>query len=154
MDIKVREASESDSEDIFTWRNDETTRRMSFTSDKVDWLGHSKWFESSLKNKQRALYICEYFSSKRSIGIVRFDIDTNNAIISINLNPSERGKGLSKECIKESINRFIEDYVDIKEIWAEIKQSNKASQCAFISVGFEFIKQSGETLEYQFKIQR
>ncbi len=40
----VRKANESDSRDIFDWRNDELTRQMSHTTDLVEWDGHSAWF--------------------------------------------------------------------------------------------------------------
>mgnify|MGYP001112773166 CR=1 FL=1 len=152
MDINVREAAIIDSEDIFTWRNDETTRQMSFTTDKVDWSGHKKWLESSLQNNSRVLYICEYSSSNGRIGIVRFDIDNDIAIISINLNPLERGKGLSSICINKSIDKFLESHSGITRIVAEIKQSNLFSQYAFIRAGFGFVEEVDEAMRYQLMV--
>lgn len=154
MNINVREAAITDSEDIFTWRNDDTTRKMSFTTDEVDWSGHSKWLESSLQNSNRVLYICEYSSYKGSIGIVRFDIDSDSAIVSINLNPSERGKGLSSICINKSIDKFVEDRSEVTKITAEIKESNRVSQYAFIKARFRFVEQVDKTMRYQLTVQK
>ncbi len=152
MNIKVRKASKSDSEDIFTWRNDDKTRKMSFSSDRVDWDGHSKWFLSSLKNPNRVLYMCEGTMFEGSIGIVRFDIDKHKAIVSINLNPKARGKGLSKGCINNAIDTFLKSHADIKSVVAEIKEENEASQSAFVSAGFRLMEKVGETLVYQFEV--
>ena len=88
----VRKANESDSRDIFEWRNDELTRQMSHTTDLVEWDGHSAWFAASLANTKRLLVICEDESTDEKVAIVRFDIEDERALISINLSPQMRGK--------------------------------------------------------------
>ena len=39
--INVRRAHENDSSDVFKWRNDEVTQKMSHTKEAVEWEGHS-----------------------------------------------------------------------------------------------------------------
>ena len=101
--INTRVASITDSRDIFEWRNDELTRKMSHTSDIVEWEGHSAWFESSLENKNRLILLCESINELKKIAVVCFDINFRRALVSINLSPEMRGKGISKQCLSKSI---------------------------------------------------
>ena len=101
--IVVKPASEDDSEDIFTWRNDRLTREMSLTTDLVAWDGHKLWFENTLKNETRLLLMCVDTAVNEKICVVRFDLDMNRALVSINLAPSMRGKGLAKRCLNDAI---------------------------------------------------
>jgi len=134
-DIKIRSAKEDDSKDIFEWRNDELSRRMSHSSKIIEWENHNIWYSNSLDLKSRLLLICENDHNKK-IAIIRFDISELHALISINLNPIQRGKGLAKSCLNRSIEFFAKEYIDIKNIIAEIKEDNIASQKLFLGIGF------------------
>ena len=100
--VKVREASPEDCLDIYRWRNDEVTRQMSQTTDKVARKEHEEWFAASLKNRRRLLVICEDECGDK-IGIVHFEVKGNRALISINIAPHQRGRGLARACITEGI---------------------------------------------------
>ena len=135
LDIKIRSAKENDSKDIFEWRNDEITRQMSHTSEIIEWENHSRWYSNSLNSENRILLICEDNRNEK-IAIIRFDISKSNAIISINLNPNQRGKGLAKPCLIRSIDFFSTEYIGIKNLIADIKEDNVASQKTFLGIGF------------------
>lgn len=135
VDIKIRRAKQNDSKDIFEWRNDERTRHMSHTSQIIDWEDHKKWYLNSLDSKSLIMLICEDNRSEK-IAIIRFDISISSAVISINLNPTKRGKGLAKPCLITSIKFFSKRYFEIKKIIAEIREDNIASQKAFLGIGF------------------
>ena len=144
--LNVRAANAGDSEDIFNWRNDELTRQMSHTTDFVKWYEHSRWFASSLANDKRLLLICEDGKSKTKIGIVRFDIDSDRALISFNLFPRMRGIGLAKKCLSSAIGYFKTSFAEVSSIDAEIKSQNSASKASFEGVGFVFKKESDNVL--------
>ena len=149
--MKIREANVDDSNDIFEWRNDPITRQMSFDSDVVTFSTHNKWFENSLHNKNRYLLIAE--EEGRKISVVRFDIkeEKSTAEININLNPLERGKGLSSTVISKSISYFnIINNKRIKTIIAKIKKKNIASKCSFMKCGFKLNLIEGNTEIYNF----
>jgi len=135
-DIKIRSAKENDSKDIFEWRNDKITREMSHTSEIIKLENHNRWYSNSLDSESRILLICENDCSEK-IAIIRFDISESNSVISINLNPTQRGKGLTKSCLIKSIEFFSKEYSDIKRLVAEIKENNIASQKTFIGIGFK-----------------
>ena len=134
--ISVRLATEADSKEIFEWRNDELTRQMSHTSEVVEWEGHRRWFENSLSSQCRLLLICEGIFSEK-IAIVRFDLEADDALVSINLSPNQRGKGFAKDCLSSSIDYISKKYKDLQYLMAEIKEINLASQKTFLGVGFE-----------------
>ena len=135
VDIKIRSANENDSIDIFEWRNDELTRQMSHTPEIIEWENHKRWYANSLDSESRILLICEDDHNKK-IAIIRFDISELNAVISINLNPAQRVKGLAKSCLIRSIEFFSNEYLEIKNLIAEIKEDNIASQKTFMNIGF------------------
>lgn len=135
VDIKIRSAKENDSKDIFEWRNDELTRQMSHTSEIIEWENHNRWYSNSLDSEGRILLICEDNHNEK-IAIIRFDISELNAVISINLNPTQRGKGIAKSCLIRSIEFFSKEYIEIENLIAEIKEDNIASQKTFFGIGF------------------
>ena len=148
----IRKANDDDSRDIFDWRNDELTRQMSHTSAFVDWNGHSGWFAASLTNKNRLILICEEESTNEKVAMVRFDVEGNRALVSINLSPKMRGKRKAKGCLSDAISFFQKSYSDVRFIDAEIKSINIASQKSFIGEGFVLIKENAEVLYYEYAV--
>jgi UDP-MurNAc hydroxylase len=135
--ISVLRATENDSIDIWEWRNDELTKKMSITTDSVSWETHSSWYEKSLVNPNRYLFL-GYLNGDTKIGMCRFDVDvnTNIAEVSINLNPQQRSKKLSYQLLSQSIAKFCEEQnIDLA---ATIKKSNIGSIKCFIKSGFTF----------------
>lgn len=130
----VRPATEHDSEDVLLWRNDPLTRRMSHNSQPVRREDHESWFATSLKDPKRRFAVCEANSTK--LAIVRFDIKGDSALVSINLNPEERGKNLAKPCLQSAIEYLQSLEPGIRSLNAEIKQENIGSQRVFEQVGF------------------
>ena len=133
--ILVRLASDCDIEDLFKWRNDAVSRRMSFNSSLINWENHTKWFNQALSCDKRILIICED-ENVNKISFIKFDIEERNAFISINTNPDERGKGLSKDCLINAINFFLNIGKKVQCLKAKIKEENIASQKTFAGLGF------------------
>ena len=150
--IKTRKAELRDSKVIFDWRNDELTQKMSYTLGIVQWEGHSAWFASSLKNKNRLLLLCYNKKDSKKIAIVRFDVDSTRAMVSINLSPEMRGKGFSKKCLSESIKNFKNEFPQVGALDAKIKPENIASQRLFKSIGFVNVRDESDTLYFEYLI--
>ncbi|MDY6928502.1 MAG: GNAT family N-acetyltransferase [Pseudomonadota bacterium] len=147
--VKVREASPEDCLDIYRWRNDELTRQMSQTTDKVALKDHKEWFAASLKNRRRLLVICEDECDEK-IGIVHFEVKGNRALISINIAPDKRGRGLAKTCITEGIALLNSRFDNIHVVKAEIKPENTASQHSFLNANFTQTNQSESLLCFEY----
>ncbi len=146
----IRKANESDSRDIFDWCNDELTRQMSHTTDLVEWDGHSAWFAASLANTKRLLVICEDEATVEKVAIVRFYIEDERALISINLSPKVRGKRKAKGCLRDAISFFQKYFSDVRFIDAEIKPINIPSQQSFMGVGFVLVKEDADVFYYEY----
>jgi RimJ/RimL family protein N-acetyltransferase len=150
--IIVKPACEDDSKDIFTWRNDKLTREMSLTTDPVAWEGHELWFENTLKNDTRLLLMCIDTVINEKICVVRFDLNINRALVSINLAPSMRGNGLAKICLNAAINFLKTHAPSIDSLDAEIKSTNRASIATFQGVGFSQVGEDSSLLHFQCKV--
>lgn len=131
----IKNADTNDCIDIFNWRNNPESRKMFLISRKVTWDEHKEWFKNSLLNPRKVLLIC-YDEIKEKVGIVRFDIENTQTLISINLNPSKRGRGLSSQCLTESIKFFVSNYNLKGRIVAIVKEENIRSIKSFKSSGF------------------
>ena len=135
--INIRAADKRDCEDVFAWRSDIVSRTMLFNSNIPSYEEHFQWFNSSLNNTDRKLYIGQIGSTK--IGVCRFDHDTNSDVVevSINMNPKCRGRGYGQRLLASSIQTFQKVYKS--EFLAKIKPENLASLKIFKSVGFQEI---------------
>jgi len=152
MGLETRLANAEDSKEIYEWRNDERTRLMSHTSKLVKWDGHVKWFDAALNNPNRCLLICFLKQENIKVAIVRFDVEREKALVSINTSPSMRGKGMSKICLNKSIIYFASLFKDVRQINAEIKTNNVASRKAFEGVGFDLVKVDDEVGFFKFEL--
>ena len=132
MSILIRKAKHSDSKDIFSWRNDDLSLSMFRDSKIVLWDEHSIWFEERINNKNYLFLIGEKNNTK--IGVIRFDVYKNYSEVSVNLNPEQRGKNLSRNFLALGCNYYF-NLLD-KKIISEIKSINIKSLKIFESVGF------------------
>ena len=139
--MKIKDADNSDSFDIFEWRNDPISCQMFVSNKKVTLEEHKKWIESSLSNPLRKIYIGILKDEK--VGICRFDIDSKltSAEVSINLNPTMRGKNLSYQLLSESIKTYKK--TNQIRLTATIKKENKASLIIFQKCSFSIVDQDG-----------
>ena len=141
--ITVLRATENDSKDIWEWRNDELTKQMSITTDSVSWETHSSWYEKSLVNPNRYLYL-GVLNDNEKIGMCRFDVEvnTNIAEVSINLNPQHRNKKLSSQLLSQAIAKFCEERNT--DLSATIKKTNVGSIKCFTKSGFTFEREDND----------
>lgn len=130
----IRNADIDDIIDIYKWRNDPLTLNMSVNSSIISLIDHKKWFKNSLTNPNRKLYIG--IIQKKKIGVTRFEFDEYKDVanVSINLNPSMRGKKNSSALLSGSIAIYLKK----KKITltATVKNENLASLKIFKQCGF------------------
>tara|TARA_Y100001978_G_scaffold193772_1_gene200183 strand:+ start:101 stop:961 length:861 start_codon:yes stop_codon:yes gene_type:complete len=147
--MQIRNIKQEDLKDVFGWRNNLISRKMFFEEEKISFKEHCKWFENSIKNPNRDLYICQLNDNK--LGICRFDyeIKSNTSKISININPDYRGKGYGKEFLNKVIIKYLKKRKCI--LIAEIKEKNIISKKLFISLGFEIINENNKLIKMELR---
>ena len=136
----IQKITKEDSLDIWLWRNDKMSIFFSKNKKKITAEEHNKWFNKSLKDKKIKSYIGFLVkkNERKKVGVVRFDIKSKYAYVSINLNPFMRGKNLSYILLAGGIKKFLK-FKKTKLI-AEIKKNNISSISCFLKNKFFFFK--------------
>lgn len=140
--LSLRPATLEDAELLLKWRNDATTRMASHTVDEVKLEKHIEWLKSTLKNKNRQLYVAE--ENGIFVGTVRADFENGGYELSWTVAPEARGQGLGKRMVALLANKIKEP------IRAEVKKGNDASSRIAEYSGMKFVKaDSNDVLHYQ-----
>lgn len=140
--MKIVSASKYDAIDIYLWRNDAQTKKMSGGVESIELSKHMIWMKNVLLNSSEKIFIG--IEDKIKIGVCRFSFNAidGNAEVSINLNPSMRNKGLSSVFLKLSMNEY---FANKKiDLIAKIKKENLASIKCFQKSGFSIKSESEE----------
>ena len=134
--VDVRLAVTDDVLIVWPWRNHETTRRFFFDPTPVSLDMHITWWNRSLFDLQRVLLIGSL--SGKEVGVIRYDfMGTQQAKVSIYLNPEMTGRGLGKSLLRTSKEWLLQNYPKINTIVAEVMPKNIASLHVFLAAGFE-----------------
>ena len=143
----IRNAKIDDIIDIYKWRNDPLSRSMSIDTSYVSIAKHKLWFNKTLTNPNKKMYIG--LVKREKIGVTRFDFNENfiSTEVSINLNPLMRGKNLSSKLLSKSISLYLKNK-NIK-LLATVKNQNLSSLKIFKKLGF---KKHHEDKKYQYLI--
>lgn len=139
--LTIREVNkcDSDAQLIMRWRNDETTRKMSFNSEVKIWDDfRSSFYGTYFLCKVKPIFVCIDNEPIAFIGFVKYD-DDNSYSIGLNIAPDFRGLKLSSKILKLVINYVHEENKDIKYIYAEIKKINERSLKAVAKAGFTYL---------------
>jgi RimJ/RimL family protein N-acetyltransferase len=147
--ITFRPAVESDSDDLYDWRNDGDSRAASGSQTPVLRSEHDDWFAAALAAPDRSIYIAVDSAAHISVGMCRFDRgDDGSAEVSINLNPARRGTGLSYPVLDGAIARFRSDRGSAIRLTATIRSTNEPSTQIFRKAGFVKTSSSGQFDHY------
>ena len=136
----LRQATHADARDIFDLANDDIVRKGSFESDPIEWEDHLIWLKEKLSDSNCLFFIVD--CQGEFAGQIRFDTipETKEVEISISLQKSIRGLGLSPFIVSRSIEQLLKVRKDVKVVRAYIKRNNTASIKCFEAVGFKFLK--------------
>lgn len=139
--MHLRFLTHEDSDALLEWRNDPVTRAMSRNSDLVTAQQHQKWFATALADPKRMMVMGVI--DQRQIGLLRFDPVGSDWEVGINLNPSERGKGLGTLLLRLGCDQFWTQHPDQKLI-AAVRTDNVASRKIFEACGFHHVNRQDQ----------
>lgn len=132
--MKLRKATFDDWKLLLDWRNDPITRKNSFTQEETLEQTHKLWFNDSLSNPYREIYILE--DNLTPVGSLRSDHFLNNeCVLSWSIAPAQRGKGYGTKILELFLQNKTGKFI------AEIKPENKASIRMVEKNGFEQISE-------------
>jgi UDP-2,4-diacetamido-2,4,6-trideoxy-beta-L-altropyranose hydrolase len=132
--IEVRIAKEGDSRKLFEWRNHLTIRAVSKNAALIAWADHQSWFAKVLADGNKVLLVGEI--DNEPVGVVRFDKEGENALVSIYLVPESGFKGQGRNLLLRAEEWLKTHYADIKSIHAEVLGANVVSHRLFMGADY------------------
>ena len=138
--LLLRRVEPGDFKILWEWANDPLVRQSSFEAASIPWEEHLKWCNRKITDASCFFYLAS-FQSGEPVGQVRFDIENQEAIVSIGLASSLRGRGLGLAVLLKATALFFENS-NAKKIHAFIKPTNHASIRAFEGAGFHWLEET------------
>lgn len=132
--VDIRTARHDDSEKLFEWRNHPTVRAASRSADMITWESHQKWLASVLASHNSLLLIGQH--EGLSVGVVRFDIQGDEAEISIYLVPERKKLVRGQDLLQSAESWFIANRPEVRKIRAHVLGGNERSQRLFLGAGY------------------
>lgn len=129
----LRKAKLADCDMIYEWANDSEVRKQSFSTDKIEYLNHVKWFHRKLEDTQHDFYI--YMIENSCIGQIRVDREENIGRISFSVSKDFRHSGYGRQMLL-----LLEKEYEIGFcLEGEVKFDNIPSQLCFEKLGYQKI---------------
>lgn len=140
----LRAVEPEDIDLLYEWANDKETRKNAFSSEYISFETHKLWFANILKSDKVFQFI--YYYNNKSVGQIRLDIENDNAYIDYSINHAHRGQGHGKSMLLLTEELVRNQYPNIKNMIAQVKEENKASQKVIESLNYKkvFIEYSKE----------
>lgn len=103
------------------------------------------WFAKAVQDQNRVMFIA--LEADQKLGMVRFDGTGDGWLLSINVAPDQRGKGLSAEILRQAMALFRATH-GAHRLFAEIKEDNEPSRRLFERCGFKKLSQADGFCSY------
>jgi len=132
--LQLRPAESEDARLLYEWANDPVARQMSFSSEPIPWEGHIAWFEKRLQSSDCRLRIGLNKEGKPA-GQVRLERSEVTAVLSLSIDPAERGKGHGPKLARLAAVEALADGW-CEEVHAWVKPENGASMNTFRKAEF------------------
>lgn len=132
---QLRPAELQDGDLLLCWANDPESRKNSFHPKAISPEEHAQWLAAKLADPNCRLWIASLVSATQT-GMVRFDLGTESAEISVNLAPDLRGQGMGSIVISAACAKLFREEQGMESIIALVKAENHASLVAFTKAGF------------------
>jgi len=134
QEIRLRAGQQADCRLLFSWANDPEVRKASFHSNVITWPGHQSWYAQKLADPQSVIYIGQNWGGE-PVGVVRFQMDGDRAVLSVSIAPQFRGAGFGKGLTALSVQTLARRH-SVRAVEAFVKPDNHASIHLFESCGF------------------
>ena len=133
--LSLREACAEDSEHLFRWRNHPSIRAVSRNRDEITWEDHCRWFAGVLGDPRRKLLVG--LQGGVSVGVVRFDIDAEQAEVSIYLVPEAQVRCRGGDLLQSAEDWIMEHRREVRQLHAQVMGGNTVSKGLFMAAGYD-----------------
>ena len=130
----LRTATMHDALQAFHWRNAPSVRKLSNDQREIDLHEHLSWWQRSIENPNRFLLIFEL--GQDPVGVLRYDVTDNEALVSVYLDPQQVNLGLGNELLLMGAKWLNDNNIGASRLIAEIHDENESSIRAFSKAGF------------------
>lgn len=137
-DISLRNATGDDCMYLYDLRNHPIVRQRSFSSNPIDPDGHRKWYASKMKDSNCHIFIAEDGNSD-PVGQFRFDIEGDQAYVSISTDPEMTGRGIGTVMTDLACQWLRQEHPGVRAV-ALVRKDNPGSAAMFRKVGFRPVK--------------
>lgn len=145
--VFLRKIKAKDIRDVFLLSNQHHVRENSLNKDPIDWSEHVTWF-SRMINQEHNVFFAVVDEKDQFLGQIRFEVDGDQAVVSISLDASLRGKGYASALLAESIRELFCEQPHVSKIIAYVLRGNLASIRLFEGRGFSLLSRNEGTLKY------
>lgn len=135
LTIDVRPAVAPDSASLFAWRNHPTIRAVSRDDREITWDAHERWFAAVTADPRRRLLVGR--RGETAVGVVRFDLERDEAEVSIYVAPGLGDRGLGRGLLRAAERWLADDRPDVRRLRAQVLGHNAPSQSLFRGAGYE-----------------
>ena len=147
--MELRAATMADSNMLFIWRNEPSTRAVSRHTEEISREDHDAWMRTHVDRGFPWHQVLIAKSEQRNYGVVRFDADTKDTKnmafeVSITVSPFNRGLGFGQQILTKACKKF-----SGFPLLAEIKDDNIASRKLFERCGFKEIGSDQDFIQYR-----
>jgi UDP-2,4-diacetamido-2,4,6-trideoxy-beta-L-altropyranose hydrolase len=132
--LRYRPADVHDAAHLLEWRNDPSVSAVSRNKEAIGAPEHARWLASVLADSARVLLVVE--DGAGPAGSVRFDVEGEDAEISVVLAADRRGHGIGTQAIRESSELLLASRPEVGRVFAEVEAGNRASLVAFERADF------------------
>lgn len=132
--MQVRQATSDDARMIYDWRTAPEVMGASRNTTSFSFADHCVWLERVLQDPQRLLLIG--FHEGRDAGVVRFDMDSGSAEVSIFLAPEATGAGLGRALLAAGEAKLRHVHPQVTRVDAWVNADNPRSFQLFHHNGY------------------
>ncbi|WP_071837686.1 UDP-2,4-diacetamido-2,4,6-trideoxy-beta-L-altropyranose hydrolase [Hymenobacter norwichensis] len=137
----LRPARPSDSSQLLSWTNDPIVRQHSFNPTPVTRTQHQQWFAARLADKNSLLLLAEDGGTGKPVGLIRFQVEEDEATLSYLLDAAYRGLKLAPLLLLAGTRTVLQHFPRLRRVIGHVQQSNTASIKSFQHAGFQITNQ-------------
>lgn len=135
MECYLREATIEDIDILYKWANDPLVRQNSFSTEKIRYEDHVKWFNRVLKEDNSAQYI--YMDGENPIGQVHVKVVNDVAEIGYSICAEKLRMGYGRDLISKVSKKIWEEFSNVTKVIGKVKPENIASQKTLLDAGYK-----------------